>query len=60
MLPLVAERLGSPPSEAKAVATHSLSVDRPRMPSDYALSRDCVDGASLDLHPESSDWPGGG
>jgi hypothetical protein len=59
MVPLVAERLGSPPAEAKAVAAHYLAVQQPYMPPDYALTRDCVDGGSLDLHPDSTGWPGG-
>jgi hypothetical protein len=56
-LPLVAERLGSPPDEARAMAAHFLAVDQPRMPTDYALSSDCVDGGKLDLNPQSSGWP---
>ncbi len=53
----VAERLGSPPAEARAVAAHFLTVDQPRMPTDYGLSSGCVDGGSLDLNPQSSNWP---
>jgi len=56
---LVAERLGSPPDEAKAVAAHYLAVDQPRMPEDYSLPDGCVDGGSLDLNPQSSGWPSG-
>jgi hypothetical protein len=56
-LPLVAERLGSPPDEARAAAAHFLAVDEPRMPTDYALPSDCVDGGSLDLNPQSPGWP---
>ena len=59
MLPQVAELLGSPPTEAQAVAKHYLAVQQPWMDQDYALSANCVDGGSLDLHPESSNWPGG-
>jgi hypothetical protein len=57
---LVAERLGSPPEEARAVASHFLVVDQPRMPSEYGLSADCADGKRLDLDPASSAWPTGG
>ena len=53
----VAGRLGSPPAEASAVAAHFLAVEQPRMPVDYSLSGDCVDGGSLDLNPQSSSWP---
>lgn len=56
-LPLVAERLGSPPDEARSVAAHFLAVDQPRMSTDYTLPSDCVDGGSLDLNPQSSGWP---
>ena len=58
-LPLVAERLGSPPDEARAVAVHFLAVDQPRVPTDYVLPSECVDGGSLDLNPQSSGWPAG-
>jgi hypothetical protein len=57
MLPLVAERLGSPPAEAHAVAAHFLTVDQPLMPADYALPGGCVDGSEFDLHPNSTTWP---
>ncbi len=53
----VAERLGSPPAEANAVASHFLAVGQRRMPTEYSLSDDCVDGGSLDLNPQSSNWP---
>jgi hypothetical protein len=56
---LVAERLGSPPAEAKAVAAHFLAVQQPRMPADYSLPDGCEDGGSLDLNPNSSNWPAG-
>jgi hypothetical protein len=56
---LVAERLGSPPAEARAVAAHFLAVGQPRMENEYSLSGDCKDGGSLDLNPQSSDWPTG-
>lgn len=56
---LVAERLGSPPAEAKAVAAHFLAVQQPRMPIDYSLPDGCEDGGSLDLNSQSSDWPAG-
>lgn len=59
MLPLVAERLGSPPEEAKAIAAHYLAVDEPLMSGDYQLPPGCVDGGSLDLNPNDSNWPGG-
>jgi hypothetical protein len=55
----VAERLGSPSVEASAVAAHFLAAQQPRMPSDYSLSDDCVDGGSLDLNPQSTGWPTG-
>jgi hypothetical protein len=55
----VAERLGSPPAEARAVAAHFLTVDEPLMPTDYSLTDGCVDGGSLDLDPQSSSWPTG-
>jgi hypothetical protein len=55
----VAELLGSPPAEARAVASHYLAVDQPLMPPDYSLPGDCVDGGSLDLSPQSSSWPTG-
>jgi hypothetical protein len=55
----VAERLGSPPAEARAVAAHFLAVDEPLMPTDYSLPDGCVDGGSLDLDPQSSSWPTG-
>lgn len=57
IVPLVAERLGSPPEEAKAIAAHFLAVDQPRMPTDYSLPPGCVDGGSLDLNPNSPGWP---
>jgi hypothetical protein len=57
MLPIAAERLGSPATEASAIATHFLTVDQPLMPSDYALPGTCVDGSDLDLHPHDSTWP---
>jgi len=53
----VAERLGSPPAEASALAAHFLAVGQRRMPTEYSLSDDCVDGGSLDLSPQSSNWP---
>lgn len=53
----VAERLGSPPAEASAVAAHFLAVRQRLMPSEYGLSDDCVDGGRLDLNPQSSNWP---
>ena len=53
----VAERLGSPPGEASAVASHYLVVEQPRMSTDYSLTGDCVNGGSLDLNPQSSGWP---
>lgn len=56
-LPRVAERLGSPPDEARAVAAHFLAVEQPRMPTDYTLPSGCVDGGSLDLNPQNSGWP---
>ena len=59
MLPLVAQRLGSPPEEAKAIATHFLVVDQPLLSGDHVLPPGCVNGGSLDLHPNSADWPGG-
>ena len=55
----VAERLGSPPTEARAVAAHFLVVDEPLMPTDYSLPEGCADGGSLDLSPQSSGWPTG-
>ncbi len=55
----VAERLGSPGAEARAVAAHFLAVQQPRMPTDYSLSSECVDGGSLDLNPQSTGWPTG-
>ena len=58
MLPLVAERLGSPPEEAKAIAAHYLAVDQPLMSGEYVLPPGCVNGGSLDLNPQSSSWPG--
>ena len=58
MLPLVAEHLGSPPDEAKAVAAHYLAVDQPLVSGDYVLPPECVSGGSLDLYPQSSSWPG--
>jgi len=57
MLPLVAERLGSPPDEAKAIAVHYLAVDEPLMSGEYVLPSGCVDGGRLDLNPNSSGWP---
>lgn len=59
MVPLVAERLGSPPPEAKAVAAHFLAVQQPRMTQNYQLPEECKDGGELDLHPDSSIWPSG-
>jgi hypothetical protein len=59
MLPLVAQRLGSPPAEAKAIATHFLVVDQPRMYGEYVLPEGCVNGGSYDLDPHNSNWPGG-
>lgn len=56
---LVAERLGSPPDEAKAVAAHFLAVQQPRIPNEYGLPDGCEDGGSLDLNPQSSNWPTG-
>ena len=53
----VAERLGSPPAEARAVAAHYLVVDEPNMTADYSLPSDCVNGGSLDLNPQSDGWP---
>ncbi|MHB8060903.1 MAG: hypothetical protein ACYDHO_08750 [Gaiellaceae bacterium] len=53
----VAERLGSPPAEASAVAARFLAVEQPRMPPEYSLPDECVDGGSLDLNPGSSNWP---
>jgi len=58
MLPPVAQRLGSPPEEAKAIATHFLTVDQPLMSGEYVLPLGCVNGGSLDLYPDSSSWPG--
>jgi hypothetical protein len=57
MLPLVAERLGSPPEEGKAIATHFLTVDQPLLSGDYALPPGCVNGGSLDLDPAGSSFP---
>jgi hypothetical protein len=57
MLPLIAERLGSPREEAAAVAAHFLAVDQPRMSGDYVLPDGCSDGDELDLNPDSSSWP---
>ena len=53
----VAERLGSPSAEAKAVAAHYLVVDQPNMNGDYVLPQGCADGGSLDLNPQSTGWP---
>lgn len=53
----VAERLGSPPEEAKAIAAHYLAVDEPLMSGEYLLPSGCVDGGSLDLNPSSPGWP---
>lgn len=53
----VAGRLGSPPAEASAVAAHFLAVSQPHMPTEYELSDGCADGGSLDLNPQSSNWP---
>jgi hypothetical protein len=58
-LPLVAERLGSPPAEGRAIAAHFLEVDQPLMSGEYMLTPACTDGGSLDLNPNSSAWPGG-
>jgi hypothetical protein len=57
MLPLIAERLGSPAKEANAIATHFLAVDQPLMYGEYVLPTGCVNGGSLDLDPASSSWP---
>jgi hypothetical protein len=57
MLPLVAQRLGSPPEEAKAIATHFLTVDQPLVSGDYALPPGCVNGGSLDLDPSNQSFP---
>ena len=57
MVAQVAERLGSPPPEASAVAAHFLAVQEPNMPAEYSLSGDCAGGGSLDLNPQSSGWP---
>jgi hypothetical protein len=56
-MPLAAERLGSPPAEARAIAVHFLEVDQPLVPSEYALPAECRDGGGLDLDPDSPDWP---
>ncbi len=56
-LPLVAERLGSPPAEAKAMAAHFLAVQQPRMTNEYALPQGCSDGGELDLRPDTDGWP---
>ena len=57
MLPLVAQRLGSPPGEAKAIASHFLAVDQPLMSGEYVLPPGCVNGGSLDLDPAGSSFP---
>ncbi|HEY5161208.1 MAG TPA: hypothetical protein VII83_09105 [Gaiellaceae bacterium] len=55
----VAERLGSPPAEASAVAAHYLAVEQPSMPDEYSLPDGCEDGGSLDLNQQSTSWPTG-
>ncbi|MGZ4398130.1 MAG: hypothetical protein ACXVZ1_06900 [Gaiellaceae bacterium] len=54
---LVAERLGSDPDEARAVAAHFLAVQQPLQLPDYQLGPDCQDGGRLDLDPSRTGWP---
>jgi hypothetical protein len=51
-----AELLGATPEQARALARSYAADVYPYMPDDYR-SDQCKDGGTLDLNPDSHDWP---
>lgn len=54
----MARLLGASKAQADALALRYWQEDYPRMRSDYRSS-DCAPGGSMDLHPDTPDWPTG-
>ena len=52
-----ARRMGATPAQARALARWNVRHAYPNLPSEYQTS-ECRDGGSLDLRPETTDWPG--